>query len=158
MTSIEKRPCGSWSYDSWIYNYLCNQCRSPLTLWVWTPLRRDVLKIIWNSSFDQDDRRRRIGFWLIQIPMKKSILMKLYQLTEDHVFLLYIRGRLICQSRDCKKRQGRSISLLIHPIYNYNYYHYYYYFFIKFLEFEDHSVVDVFVRETNRYAKQHFTC
>jgi hypothetical protein len=23
----------SWSYDSWIYNYLCNQCLSPLPLW-----------------------------------------------------------------------------------------------------------------------------
>jgi hypothetical protein len=22
-----------WSYGSWIYNYLCNQCRSPLKLW-----------------------------------------------------------------------------------------------------------------------------
>ena len=22
-----------WSYDSWIYNYLCNQCLSPLMLW-----------------------------------------------------------------------------------------------------------------------------
>ena len=32
----------SWSYGSWIYNYLCNQCLSPLTLWVWIPLRRDV--------------------------------------------------------------------------------------------------------------------
>ena len=28
----------SWSYNSWIYNYL-----SLLTLWVWTPLRRSVL-------------------------------------------------------------------------------------------------------------------
>ena len=28
----------SWSYGSWIYNYLCNQCLSPLTLWVWIPL------------------------------------------------------------------------------------------------------------------------
>ena len=27
----------SWSYGSWIYNYLCNQCLSPLTLWVWIP-------------------------------------------------------------------------------------------------------------------------
>jgi hypothetical protein len=26
-----------WSYGSWIYNYLCNQCLSPLKLWVWTP-------------------------------------------------------------------------------------------------------------------------
>jgi hypothetical protein len=27
----------SWSYRSWIYNYVCNQCLSPLTLWVGTP-------------------------------------------------------------------------------------------------------------------------
>ena len=24
----------SWSYGRWIYNYLCNQCLSPLKLWV----------------------------------------------------------------------------------------------------------------------------
>jgi hypothetical protein len=45
----------------------------------------------------------------------EPILMKLYQLTEDCGFLLYIRGRLIYQSRDFKKIQGRSTSLLIHP-------------------------------------------
>jgi len=28
---------------SWIYNYLCNQCLSPLTLWVLIQLRRGVL-------------------------------------------------------------------------------------------------------------------
>ena len=33
----------SWSYGSWIYNYLWNQWLSPLTLWVRTPLRRGVL-------------------------------------------------------------------------------------------------------------------
>ena len=33
----------SWSYGSWIYNYLCYQCLSPLTLWVWISLRRVVL-------------------------------------------------------------------------------------------------------------------
>jgi hypothetical protein len=33
----------SWSYGTWIYNYLCNQCLSPLTLWVWIPLRWSVL-------------------------------------------------------------------------------------------------------------------
>jgi hypothetical protein len=27
-----------WSYGSWIYNYLCNQCLSPLMLWDRTPL------------------------------------------------------------------------------------------------------------------------
>ena len=25
---------GTWSYGSWIYNYLCNHCQSPLMLWV----------------------------------------------------------------------------------------------------------------------------
>jgi len=25
-------PSWSWSYDSWIYNYLCNQCLSPLKI------------------------------------------------------------------------------------------------------------------------------
>jgi hypothetical protein len=34
---------GHRCHGSWIYNYLCNQCQSPLTLWVWTPLRRGVL-------------------------------------------------------------------------------------------------------------------
>ena len=35
----------SWSlfYGSWIYNYMCNQCLSPLKLWVQIPLRRGVL-------------------------------------------------------------------------------------------------------------------
>jgi hypothetical protein len=33
----------SWSYGSWIYNYLCNQCLSPLKLWVWMPFSWGVL-------------------------------------------------------------------------------------------------------------------
>ena len=33
----------SWSHGSWIYNYLCNQCLSPLMLWVRIRLRRGIL-------------------------------------------------------------------------------------------------------------------
>ena len=33
----------SWSYGSWIYDYLCNQCLSPLKFWVPIPLRQHVL-------------------------------------------------------------------------------------------------------------------
>ena len=33
----------SWSYCSWIYNYLCNQFLSPLMLWVQIPLRWGAL-------------------------------------------------------------------------------------------------------------------
>jgi len=32
------RPSLSWSYGSWIYNYICNQYLSPLKLWVRIPL------------------------------------------------------------------------------------------------------------------------
>jgi len=35
----------SGSYGSWIYNYLCNQCLSPLTLWVRILLRGGVFDI-----------------------------------------------------------------------------------------------------------------
>jgi hypothetical protein len=35
-----------WSYSGWIYNYICNQCLSPLTLWVWILLMRGVLETI----------------------------------------------------------------------------------------------------------------
>jgi len=36
------RPSWWWSFGSWINNYLCNQCLSPLTLWVRFPPRRGL--------------------------------------------------------------------------------------------------------------------
>ena len=44
-TPTKKVSSWSWPYGSWIYNYLCNQCLSPLTLWVRIPLRRGMLEI-----------------------------------------------------------------------------------------------------------------
>jgi len=35
---INLGPSWSWSYGSWIYNYLCNRYLSPLKLWVLIPL------------------------------------------------------------------------------------------------------------------------
>jgi hypothetical protein len=32
-------PSWLWSYGSWIYNYLCNQCLLPLILWVLISIR-----------------------------------------------------------------------------------------------------------------------
>ena len=34
---------GRRDHMGWIYNYICNQCLSLLSLWVWIPLRWDVL-------------------------------------------------------------------------------------------------------------------
>jgi hypothetical protein len=39
LALIEIRTHWNWSYDSWIYNYLCNQCLSPLLLWVRISIR-----------------------------------------------------------------------------------------------------------------------
>jgi hypothetical protein len=39
MIFHEKWLSWPWSYGSWIYNYLCNQCLSPLMLWVWISIR-----------------------------------------------------------------------------------------------------------------------
>jgi hypothetical protein len=36
LSRIFQGPSWSWLYGSWINNYLCNQCLSPLQLWVWT--------------------------------------------------------------------------------------------------------------------------
>ena len=40
-THLYKKICWgpSWSYGSWIYNYLCNQCLSSLMLWVRISIR-----------------------------------------------------------------------------------------------------------------------
>jgi len=38
----------SWSYDSWIYNYLWNQCLSSLKLWVWIPLME---RCTWYTNY-----------------------------------------------------------------------------------------------------------
>jgi len=35
--TILEVPSWSWSYNGWIYNYLCHQCLSPLKLWVRIP-------------------------------------------------------------------------------------------------------------------------
>ena len=41
----------SWSYGSWIYNYLCDQCLPPLKLWVRTPFKARCTRynIMWYS-------------------------------------------------------------------------------------------------------------
>jgi hypothetical protein len=45
----------SWLYGSWIYNYLCNQCLSPLKLWVRTPFmvsctQYNIMSDLWHKT------------------------------------------------------------------------------------------------------------
>jgi len=45
-------PSWSCSHGSWIYNYQCNQCISPLKLWVRIPRRRGVLNTtLWDKVY-----------------------------------------------------------------------------------------------------------
>jgi len=53
----------SWLYGSWIYNYMCNHCLSPLKLWVRIPLWRCVLD---TTLCDKVCQWLATGQWLSQ--------------------------------------------------------------------------------------------
>jgi hypothetical protein len=49
---IKEGPSWSWSYGSWIYHYLLNQCISPLKLWVRTSFmaKCNRYNTMWHSQ------------------------------------------------------------------------------------------------------------
>ena len=55
----------SWSYGSWIYNYLCNQCLSPLTLWVRTPSVHGEVCLIQHYVIQFISELRQVGDFLL---------------------------------------------------------------------------------------------
>jgi len=57
---VEGETSWSWSYGSWIYNYLCNQCLSPLKLWVWIPFIWGVFDI---TLCDKVCQLHAAGIW-----------------------------------------------------------------------------------------------
>jgi hypothetical protein len=62
----------SWSYGNWIYNYLCNQCLSPLMLWVQTRSWRGVLNTaLWLC--DKVCQLLAIGLWFSLNTLVSSI-------------------------------------------------------------------------------------
>ena len=59
----------SWSHGSWIYNYLCNQCLSPLMLWVQIPLRWGVL----DTTLCDICQWLVTGLWFSPVPSTNKI-------------------------------------------------------------------------------------
>ena len=51
----------SWSHGSWIYNYLCNQCQSLLTLWVWIMPKQCVLD---TTLYDKVCKYLTTSYWI----------------------------------------------------------------------------------------------
>ena len=72
------RPSWSWSYGSWIYNYFCNQCLSPLKLWVRIPLVPIVLDITLCDKVCQCFRQ--VGGFLQTLRFSPPIKLKLTEL------------------------------------------------------------------------------
>ena len=56
---IQRGPVWLWSCGSWIYNYICHQCLSPLKLWVRIPLKVRCIYVIYLCIQTQ-----RGSFWL----------------------------------------------------------------------------------------------
>jgi hypothetical protein len=54
---------------SWIYNYLCNQCLYPLTLWVWILLRQGVLDTtLCDKVFKYNLQQVSSFLWVLRLP------------------------------------------------------------------------------------------
>ena len=60
LANIHFMPSWTWSSGSWIYDYLCNLCLSPLKLWVGIPLRRGILD---KTLCDKVCQRLATGRW-----------------------------------------------------------------------------------------------
>jgi hypothetical protein len=73
----------SWSYGSWIYNYLCNQCLSLLKVWVWSLLLYHIM------LYQVTDKLYHI--MLYQVTDKLYHIM-LYQVTDKlyHIMLYQV--------------------------------------------------------------------
>ena len=99
-------PSCSWPYGSWIYNYLCNQCLSPLTLWVRIPIRRGVLE---TTLCDQGSQLFAAGRWFSSGPLVSSInKTDRHDITE---ILLKQALHTTNQPLQCESNLGQSLKV-----------------------------------------------
>ena len=65
-----------WLYGSWIYNYLCNQCLSPLVLWVRISIRARCKTLHKQLKIEQHESSLKTGS---SFPLKKPNTLTLHQ-------------------------------------------------------------------------------
>ena len=76
MNSLRKEESWSWSYGSWIYNCLCNQYLSPLTLWVRIPLlKARCTRYNMNIIIDEETKNTKILLWLSCPNLQENIAL-----------------------------------------------------------------------------------
>ena len=87
-------PLWPWSYCSWIYNYLCNQCLSPLMLWV-----RISIRVRCTTLCDKDCQWLAIGRWFSPgPPVSSTNTTDCHDITE---ILLKVEISTIDQRKQC---------------------------------------------------------
>ena len=86
----QRKTLWSWSYSTWIYNYLCNQCLSPLKVWVRTPF---IARCTHTTVCDKVCQWLATGRWLspgtlVCSTNKTDLLLKVTLSTINHIYLL----------------------------------------------------------------------
>ena len=83
MYIVQKELQWSWSYGSWISNYLCNQCLSPLICWVRIPLMARFTRYNIVINFVSD--LRQVGGFLQVVRFPPPIILTVHDMTESGV-------------------------------------------------------------------------
>ena len=74
----------SWLYGSWFYNYLWNQWLSPLTSWVWIPLRWGVL----DTTLSDKCQWLETGQWFSPVSWHSKAILSLRDVSWRSVLLM----------------------------------------------------------------------
>jgi hypothetical protein len=75
--TLSKGPSWLWSYGTWIYNYICNQCLLPLMLWVCISIRArcttlcdNVCQLLDESGVQRHQTNKQYFEWPIIVSIK----------------------------------------------------------------------------------------
>ena len=99
--NLNMGPWWPWSHGSWIYNYLCNQCLSPLIFWVWISIRARCTTLCdkvcqwlaWFTPGTPDSSTNKTDCHDITEILFKEALSTIKQ-TNKHTFKYYVSRRL----------------------------------------------------------------
>ena len=94
-----ERPSWLWLYGRWLYNYLCNQCLSPLKFWVRTPFmaRCTRYNIMWYSLWVTCGRSVVFSGYsgFLHQTNKTEILLKVVLSTINQTYHLSLRSSVL---------------------------------------------------------------
>jgi hypothetical protein len=95
-----------WSYGSWIYNYLCNQCISPLMLWARISIRARCTR-----SCDKVCQWLTTGRWFSPgRPVSFTSKTDLHDITEQLLKLALSSIKQINKNKDWYARNENNVS------------------------------------------------